>query len=229
MLLGKSCPSRRKSPPSIRSACASCGGTSRTLATRRASLSTIAATRKASPARPCARSKWPRRLLKPGDLLYLISRWKNNSIRPDAGGRRSPQTDKEHLAASAYRRYQKALKAAGAVDFDDLLLLTEELFQRFPEVRAGGSQPLRSPAGRRIPGHQRHAISHRQSPGRGTPQLVRRGRRRPVDLRLARCRSHAHPATSNATGPRPRSSAWKTTIALPREIIALGQPADRLQ
>ncbi len=35
----------------------------------------------------------------------------------------------------AYRRYQKALKQAGAVDFDDLLLCTEELFTRFDDVR----------------------------------------------------------------------------------------------
>ncbi len=34
----------------------------------------------------------------------------------------------------AYRRYQRALKNAGAVDFDDLLLCTEELFDQFPDV-----------------------------------------------------------------------------------------------
>jgi DNA helicase-2/ATP-dependent DNA helicase PcrA len=73
--------------------------------------------------------------LKPGDLLYLIGRWKNNSVRPEEAVAVA-QTDKEHLAASAYRRYQKALKAAGSVDFDDLLLLTEELFARFPKIRA---------------------------------------------------------------------------------------------
>ena len=37
--------------------------------------------------------------------------------------RRRPRSDKEHLAAMGYRRYQKALQIAGAVDFDDLLLL----------------------------------------------------------------------------------------------------------
>ena len=73
-------------------------------------------------------------LLKPGDLLYLIGRWKNSSIRPEEAVSIA-QTDKEHLAASAYRRYQNALKAAGTVDFDDLLLLTEELFTRFPNIR----------------------------------------------------------------------------------------------
>jgi DNA helicase-2/ATP-dependent DNA helicase PcrA len=74
-------------------------------------------------------------LLRPGDLLFFISRWKTASVRPeDAAG--LAQTDKEHLAAAAYRRYQNALKLAGAVDFDDLLLCTEELFAGFPKVRA---------------------------------------------------------------------------------------------
>jgi DNA helicase-2/ATP-dependent DNA helicase PcrA len=72
--------------------------------------------------------------LKPGDLLALIGHWKNSGMRPEQAATVA-QTDKEHLASAAYRRYQRALKAAGAVDFDDLLLLTEELFERFPEVR----------------------------------------------------------------------------------------------
>ena len=83
------------------------------------------------PRRCCGRSRRPRRLLRPGDLLYLISRWKTARSGPEQAAALA-QTDKEHLAAAAYRRYQKALKAAGAVDFDDLLLLTEELFPRFP-------------------------------------------------------------------------------------------------
>ena len=78
-------------------------------------------------------------VLKPGDLLYLIGRWKNSSIRPEQAVSLA-QTDKEHLAASGYRRYQSALKAAGSVDFDDLLLLTEELFQRFPKFRTEEAQ-----------------------------------------------------------------------------------------
>ena len=76
----------------------------------------------------------PGESLRPGELLYFVSRWKSASSRPsDAAA--SAQTDKEHLAAAAYRRYQKSLRAAGAVDFDDLLLLVEELFERFAEVR----------------------------------------------------------------------------------------------
>lgn len=73
-------------------------------------------------------------LLRPGDLLGWIGRWKNAAIRP-AQAARLAQTDREHLAAAAYRRYQNALKSAGAVDFDDLLLLVEELFSGFEDVR----------------------------------------------------------------------------------------------
>jgi DNA helicase-2/ATP-dependent DNA helicase PcrA len=73
-------------------------------------------------------------VLKPGDLLYFVSRWKNSCVRPDQAAVVA-ETDKEHVAAIAYRRYQNALKAAGAVDFDDLLLCTEELFANLPKVR----------------------------------------------------------------------------------------------
>jgi DNA helicase-2/ATP-dependent DNA helicase PcrA len=76
----------------------------------------------------------PSETLRPGDLLHYIGRWKNRSIDPAAAAA-GAQTDKEHLAAVGYRRYQRSIKNAGAVDFDDLLLCTEELFSRFPDVR----------------------------------------------------------------------------------------------
>jgi DNA helicase-2/ATP-dependent DNA helicase PcrA len=76
----------------------------------------------------------PGEALRPGDLLYHISRWKTHSVGPDEAAA-AAASDKEHLAALAFRRYQRALKAAGAVDFDDLLNLTEEVFRRSPELR----------------------------------------------------------------------------------------------
>lgn len=78
--------------------------------------------------------KVPDSVLRPGDLLYFISRWKSAGVRPEKAANHA-ENDKEHLAAAAYRRYQAAIKAAGSVDFDDLLLCTEDLFRRFPEVR----------------------------------------------------------------------------------------------
>jgi DNA helicase-2/ATP-dependent DNA helicase PcrA len=76
----------------------------------------------------------PNESLRPGDLLYFIGRWKTAAVDPQQAGGLA-QTDKEHLAAAAYRRYQKTLKARGAVDFDDLLVLTQEVFTRFPAAR----------------------------------------------------------------------------------------------
>lgn len=73
-------------------------------------------------------------MLRPGDLLSHISRWKNNLVRPEQAMDLA-KTDAEHVAASGYRRYQQAIKLAGAVDFDDLLLVTEQLFTENDDIR----------------------------------------------------------------------------------------------
>ncbi|MBM3998701.1 MAG: AAA family ATPase [Planctomycetes bacterium] len=76
----------------------------------------------------------PTETLRPSDLLFHIGFWKSRSISPkDALATAS--TDRELTAATGFRRYQKALKLAGAVDFDDLLLCVNELFDKFPDVR----------------------------------------------------------------------------------------------
>jgi DNA helicase-2/ATP-dependent DNA helicase PcrA len=72
--------------------------------------------------------------LRPGDLLHTISSWKSQSIRP-AAAEKLAEKDTDLLAALAYARYQASLRAAGAMDFDDLLLLTEQLFVEHPEAR----------------------------------------------------------------------------------------------
>lgn len=72
--------------------------------------------------------------LKARDLMYQIGQWKSQGISPQ-NATRSAVSDKEHLAAVAYRRYQDELVRCGTVDFDDLLLLTNVLFRDFPEVR----------------------------------------------------------------------------------------------
>jgi DNA helicase-2/ATP-dependent DNA helicase PcrA len=81
----------------------------------------------------------PYAALAPGDLLGIVSRWKSGSVRPEHAAS-AAETDREHLAAAAYRRYQDNLKRLGAVDFDDLLLLTEELLARFAPVRRAEAQ-----------------------------------------------------------------------------------------
>lgn len=81
----------------------------------------------------------PNTALAPGDLLGYIGRWKTQSVRPDAALSLA-SSDRDHLAAVGYRRYQDNLKKLGAVDFDDLLLLTEDLLQKFAPVRKAEAQ-----------------------------------------------------------------------------------------
>jgi DNA helicase-2/ATP-dependent DNA helicase PcrA len=76
----------------------------------------------------------PTASLAPGDLLSIVSRWKSASVRPRQALELA-DNDRDHLAAAAYGHYQDNLKRVGAVDFDDLLLHTEELFSKFPKVR----------------------------------------------------------------------------------------------
>lgn len=71
--------------------------------------------------------------MKPGDLINRISRWKMEGVLPD-NAREFAADDRDFLAAMAYRKYQQSLRAGGAVDFDDLLLLTAQLFEEFPDV-----------------------------------------------------------------------------------------------
>ncbi len=78
--------------------------------------------------------KMPDTQLRPSDLLYFIGSWKSRGLLPSEAVKEA-QTDREHLAAVGYRRYQKSLEQAGAVDFDDLLLCTSRIFSRFPEAR----------------------------------------------------------------------------------------------
>jgi hypothetical protein len=76
-------------------------------------------------------------VLRPADLLDRVSRWKSRAVRADTAMDAVPADadDSWTLAAAGYRRYQTALKTAGAVDFDDLLLLVDELFTNHEDVR----------------------------------------------------------------------------------------------
>ena len=80
----------------------------------------------------------PEATLRTGDLLERVGRWKSRGVRPD-GALETLSADAAEaweLAAAGYRRYQDSLRTAGAVDFDDLLLVVDDLFTRHERLRA---------------------------------------------------------------------------------------------
>jgi superfamily I DNA/RNA helicase len=76
-------------------------------------------------------------------VLFQIGDWKNRMVDPIGAAREvtegkmrgSRSDDYAVLAAAVYPRYEAALRAAGACDFDDLLLLPVKLLSEEMEVR----------------------------------------------------------------------------------------------
>ncbi|HBB61482.1 MAG TPA: DNA helicase PcrA [Lachnospiraceae bacterium] len=66
-------------------------------------------------------------------LLGKISAAKNNLVSPDEMEADASRWE-EKQTARAYRAYQKRLKKNNALDFDDLLVLAVELFEKAPDV-----------------------------------------------------------------------------------------------
>ncbi|WP_104106005.1 DNA helicase PcrA [Nocardioides sp. 616] len=70
----------------------------------------------------------------PGAVLNWISDQKNELRDPDEAAK-DTRNGFEEAYASAYKSYQRRLREANAMDFDDLIMSTVHLFQAFPEVR----------------------------------------------------------------------------------------------
>jgi DNA helicase-2/ATP-dependent DNA helicase PcrA len=66
-------------------------------------------------------------------MAAQVSNLKNELIDYETFASRA-QTAREKALAEAYAEYQRRLVAAGAMDFDDLIMVTVNLFQALPEV-----------------------------------------------------------------------------------------------
>jgi len=82
------------------------------------------------------------KLFPPRQALSRISYAKNQDIGPEEMYATARDADTETLA-SIYGRYRERLRAANALDFDDLLLKTVELFDKSPELAESYSRRFR--------------------------------------------------------------------------------------
>ncbi|WP_457208186.1 DNA helicase PcrA [Nocardioides sp. P5_C9_2] len=70
----------------------------------------------------------------PGAVLHWVSNHKNELRDPDEAAK-DARNGFEEAYAAAYTAYQRRLREANALDFDDLIMLTVHLFQAFPDIR----------------------------------------------------------------------------------------------
>jgi DNA helicase-2/ATP-dependent DNA helicase PcrA len=70
----------------------------------------------------------------PRGVHGTISGWKNELIGPAEAQAKGASNPIDRRAAEVYADYQARLLKAGAMDFDDLLMQTVELFRRHPDV-----------------------------------------------------------------------------------------------
>src|SRR5438270_933275 len=70
---------------------------------------------------------------RPITIQSMISRAKNDLQSPDQMAELASKY-LEEVAARVYKQYQRFLRANNGVDFDDLLMLTEQLWRREPDV-----------------------------------------------------------------------------------------------
>lgn len=72
--------------------------------------------------------------LAPKAVLGEISFAKDKMITPEELKADAGQDYRKKMIAKLYALYQERMRAANALDFDDILVLTVELFEQFPEV-----------------------------------------------------------------------------------------------
>lgn len=74
------------------------------------------------------------KVMAPKAILASISAAKDQMLSPQDVLRNAAGDYKEEVIAKVYDFYQKRLKAANALDFDDIIIFTVKLFQQFPDI-----------------------------------------------------------------------------------------------
>ncbi len=82
----------------------------------------------------CSRLQIDTKNMKPKSILSAISSAKNELISPEKFAKNAQGNFAMAKMAEAYKEYQEALRKNNALDFDDLLVKTVELFEKVPEV-----------------------------------------------------------------------------------------------
>ena len=146
----------------------------------------------------------------PRQALSRISHLRNRMEGPET--LRGTYNIRDEQIAKIYERYVTGLRDANALDFDDLLLRTVELFETSEQAREllRAQVPLRDD--RRVPGHEPSAVHAHQAAGRVSSQPLRSSAIRISRSTSGAAQTCATSSTSSRTFPkRPRSASSRTT------------------
>ncbi|MBR1478357.1 MAG: UvrD-helicase domain-containing protein [Lachnospiraceae bacterium] len=91
----------------------------------------------------CKRLNIDTKIYKEAKLLKAISSAKDELISPPEYQLTSAGDYHRQIYANVYREYQDTLKRSNALDFDDIIVLTVELFREFPEVLSSYQERFR--------------------------------------------------------------------------------------
>ena len=159
--------------------------------------------------------RWPAR-----QFAGMMDNWKNRGLLPkDVERRPKPASSPMARRKQLYADYQARLKIAQRRRFRRPAAREHPPVPRAPRRPRRVSPPLQLHAGRRVPGLQRRPVSlaapARAGQARERSQYLRRRRRRPVDLWLARRRGRQHPALREGF---PRRQGHPARAQLPLDL-----------
>ncbi len=129
---------------------------------------------------------------RPSVVLGAISRAKNEMLDPTFLAENAAN-HRERTIARLATRYQERLRKSNALDFDDLLLEAVRLFDEAPDVLAKYQERWRYLHVDEYQDTNRAQYLWVRALAATSPQPVRRRRRRPVDLLVARRGPAQHP------------------------------------
>jgi DNA helicase-2/ATP-dependent DNA helicase PcrA len=106
----------------------------------------------------------------PKAMAAQVSNLKNELVDYESFRSRAA-TARERALAEAYAEYQRRLLAAGAMDFDDLIMVTVAIFQMFPDVAAAYRRRFRHVMVDEYQdtNHAQYVLVHELVSGSGTP------------------------------------------------------------
>ena len=128
----------------------------------------------------------------PRGIHNQISQAKNRLISPDEYANQV-QSFYDQTVADVYQLYQRRMFASNAVDFDDLLMLTVDVLERFPDVREKWQKAFRYILVDEYQDTNHAQYRLLQLLAEKHQNLMARGRPGPVDLRLPRSGHQQHP------------------------------------